>query len=191
MPAAETGKTLESNYTLDWRTYHETADGSIRWFRRGGVVAFFLLWGVIDTKPLSAMEQMAENVRKATSYKYTQIVKIPEDSPKPGKPAIKEDTRTCYWLAPGLERTEYRNPDGQVELTKILRADGPGIDISHSQKSFVRLPASKHAVSGSFSGYETFGNLAGEPGHELGTKEINGKKARGVQERALGDLARH
>jgi hypothetical protein len=70
------------------------------------VLVFLLLWAGIDTKPVSAMEKMAENIRKAKSYKYNMIVRITYENPEPGRPRVSEYEHIIYRLASGEARTE-------------------------------------------------------------------------------------
>ena len=69
------------------------------------VLAILLLWLGSVATPLSAMEKMAENIRKAKSYKCTEIVQSREDFSEPEKPSNTETTFTVYWIAPGSART--------------------------------------------------------------------------------------
>ena len=73
------------------------------------ILAILLLWSATVSTSASAMEKMAEEVRKAKSYKCVQIVQATDDHPAPGKPAVREMAYTVYWLAPGSARTEYSN----------------------------------------------------------------------------------
>jgi hypothetical protein len=70
------------------------------------LLAFLLLWGGIDTKPVSAMEQMAENVRKVKSMKCSLTISQPA-WPEAGRPPAKTiSAQTHYWLTPGSTRVE-------------------------------------------------------------------------------------
>ena len=153
-------------------------------FGVAAALVFFLLWVGIDTKPVSAMEKMAENIRKAKSYKYNMIVRITYESPEPGRPRVSEYEHVIYRLASGEARTEdIRKPGWKgpgPESTEICLLNKPGIYIDWQQKTFRRLPARQTAsYSGRLDDLENLGRFSGDADRELGTKEINGKKARG------------
>ena len=82
------------------------------------LLGFLLLWGGIDAKPLSAMEQMAEAIRHVKSCKCTQIVQEPDlrrQFLKPGEPTPRmESVWTIYWLARLGPRRSHKIP-GNVE----------------------------------------------------------------------------
>lgn len=155
------------------------------------LLACFLLWGGIDTKPLSAMEQMAEAIRHVKSCKCTQIVQEPELRPqflKPGEPTPRtESVWTIYWLAPGSVRDEVtRFPEtckGAGPILTGIRSTGiPGIVISHKDKTYLRTqPLNEGFGSTGCEALEELGKFSGKADRELGTKEINGRKARGFQ----------
>jgi outer membrane lipoprotein-sorting protein len=151
---------------------------------------FLLLWGGIGSKPVSAMEQMAAAIRQVKSCKCTEVVQQPELRPEfltPGKPPPRvEWVFTIYWLAPGSVRDEHTTfPQiwkGSPETTEIRSEGKPGIIISHSDKTFFRTRPLNKGFG--FTGCETLEDLAklsGKADRELGTREINGKKARGFQ----------
>jgi outer membrane lipoprotein-sorting protein len=152
------------------------------------VLGLLLLWGGIVAKPLSAMEKMAENIRKAKSYKCIQIAQSKKDFPEPGKPSDRETTITVYWIAPGSARTEavitrpqtWKGPGPQA--TQIQPAGKPGIVISYSSHTYIRTPAPQiNAYSSTFDDLENLGNFSGKADQALGTKEIGGKKAEGFK----------
>jgi hypothetical protein len=98
------------------------------------LLGFLLLWGGIKTKPVSAMEQMAQNIRKAKSYTSTVSVWMTQDHPEPGEPAVKESKQVIYWLAPGSSRNEITLSESSLqplaaitlptmEATKPVEAD--------------------------------------------------------------------
>ena len=148
------------------------------------ILGFLLLCGGIDTKRVSAMEKMAEEIRKAKSYKYNMIVRITYENPEPGRPRFSEYEHVIYRLASGEARTEdIRKPEWKgpgPESTEICPLDKPGIYIDWQQKTFSRLPGRQTAsYAGRFDDLENLGKFSGDADRELGTKEINGKKARG------------
>ena len=191
LPAAS--RTLETKRTRN-RISHWIGELSMR--QRiaavGGVgivavLAMLLVWLGSFAQPLSAMEKMAENIRKAKSYKYTSIVQYTFFS-ETGKPRVMpEDRDTVYWIAPGSARTEYtQHPEiwkgPGPEITEIRPAGKPGITINHQTKTYQRSPVPlKNAYSSVFDDLENLGKFSGKADRELDSKEINGKKARGFQ----------
>ena len=149
------------------------------------ILGFLLLWGGIDGKPVSAMEKMAENIRKAKSYKCIQTVQARDDLPWPGKPALTEMSFTVYWLAPGSARTEHSHSDWKgpgPEWIEISPVGKPRLFINCQTKKFFRYPALRRgSYLSTFDNLANLGRFSGEADRELGTKEINGKKARGFQ----------
>jgi outer membrane lipoprotein-sorting protein len=146
------------------------------------LLGFLLLWGGVETKSLSAMEQMAENVRKAKSYKYISIVRERD----PGRePTVSESS--VYWLAPGLARTEITRSDSSwkgpgPEVVRIEAAGKPCIQIYRRTKEYRVYPALKSApYSHGVDKLEDLGRCSGQADRQLGTKEINGKVARGFE----------
>ena len=65
------------------------------------ILGLLLLWGGIDHKPVSAMEKMAENIRKAKSYKCDPIVRISKtESLEIRRSKVQISRHVTYWLAP-------------------------------------------------------------------------------------------
>jgi outer membrane lipoprotein-sorting protein len=152
------------------------------------ILAILLVWLGSFAQPLSAMEQMAENIRKAKSYKCIQIAQLKKEFPEPGKPSDREGTITVYWIAPGSARTEavitrpqtWKGPGPQA--TQIQPAGKPGIVISYQSHTYKRTPAPQiNAYSSTFDDLENLGNFSGKADQVLGTKEIGGKKAEGFK----------
>ncbi len=156
------------------------------------VLAILLLWLGSAATPLSAMEKMAEAIRQVKSCKCTQIVQEPEvrdEFLKPGEPPPRmERVCTVYWLASGSVRTEDgpalpQSSKGSIqECTGIWTKGKPGINIYPKDKTFFRDQALNEGYGS--TGCETLeelGRFSGKADRELGTREINGKKARGFQ----------
>ena len=154
-------------------------------------LGFLLLWGGIDTKPVSAMEQMAENIRKAKSYKAVMIGEG-QRIPEPGKPPVKHKvTGTVYWLASGVSRSDFGgiapNDRGglsiEADVTKIdLPCESGGTQefiIDHKAKNFCKVRVPKEIPGADM--LTKLGDFSGQADRELGTKEINGKKSRGFE----------
>jgi len=150
------------------------------------VLGLLLVWAMSLTKPVSAMEKMAKSIHQAKSYKCVQIVRQTYGYGKPGEPHFSGSTYIVYWLAPGSARTEttysnkWKGPG--PEVTSIRPAGKPGIWINHRTKTYRRYPATlKAPYSSAFDDLEDLGRFSGKADRELGTKEVNGKKARGFQ----------
>jgi len=157
----------------------------------GGVVAvlaILLFWlGSIAT-PVSAMEQMAESIRKAKSFRAVMIVEG-QLTPESGKPPVKHKvTGTIYWLAPGSSRVDFKGsapnanggPSAEADVTKIdLPGESQEIIIDHKAKTFsrVRLPKEVPGVDI----VAKLGEFSGQADRNLGDKEISGKKAHGFE----------
>jgi outer membrane lipoprotein-sorting protein len=157
------------------------------------VLGFLLLWGANVVQPVSAMEEMAENIRKAKSFRFTGIMELlrAED---PGKPARTHTvTWTQYWLAPDSVRIDGSGPVGEgpggelvtgPTTTLVFPAGKPGIYIDHVNRKFSRQPPAKlgdGSVFGSAASIQGLGKFSGQADRELGTKEIGGKNARGFE----------
>jgi outer membrane lipoprotein-sorting protein len=149
------------------------------------VLAILLLWLGSAATPLSAMEQMAENIRKAKSIKYSLIVQIKKNHPEPGKPPVSEYKCTIYWIAPGSSRVESMDPGWKgpgPNETEIIPFDKPSITINHQKKKYYhRTKEPQGASVFADMELENLGRFSGKADRELGTKEIGGKKVRGFQ----------
>ena len=149
------------------------------------LLGLFLVWQGLETKQLSAMERMAENIRKAKSYKYTEIVTYTDDLPEPGKPSVIAFTYINYGESNSF-RSERFIPSWkgtEPEAITINSASKPCIRISNSHKTYsTRPPISKKGYfSDDPASLDNLGNFSGSADRELGTKEIDGKKARGFE----------
>jgi hypothetical protein len=158
------------------------------------VLGLLLLWIGTVAKPVSAMEKMAESIRKAKSYKCISTVGSTKDFPEPGEPGVRKlGVMTQYALASGanddlwstrLETSSVNWTEAGPSSMTIRPAGRPGIVIDHRRKTFQRLPALQDAVLKSASNSESLENLgrfSGEADRQLGTKEIGGTEARGFQ----------
>jgi len=150
-----------------------------------GLVALaglLLLWGGVAVKPVSAMEQMAEKIRQAKSYKMTMIMKI-QFVQEPGKPPVtSEMTQVVYWLAPKSYRMELKGGQftGGQDTTDILPAGKPGIHLDRKTKKFQREPA-RLGQESPLMMLDKLSRFSGQADRKLGTKEINGTKAWGFE----------
>ena len=147
------------------------------------LLGFLLLWGGIGTKPLSAMEKMAESIRKARSYKCSSIATYPS-SVEPGNPARNQEvTGTEYWLASGSTRFECKHraalagkkPLESADYISICSArDRSWICINSRTKSFSRHTTNPQ-VDSHLERLDLFGKFSGQADRELGIKDLNGK----------------
>ena len=152
-------------------------------------VAILLIWTVSSTTPVSAMEKMAEEVRKAKSFKCTAIGKgtsVLKFGDPPKTVETKRESRTTeYRFAPDSIRMEDINSDTWngpgPELLKITPGgNNPYIMIDNRQKTFqIRTLSEKQEREIALFSPDKLGRLRGEADRDLGDKEINGKKARG------------
>lgn len=155
------------------------------------VLGLLLLWGGIVTKPLSAMEQMAENIRKAKSFKAVITMEGPFTS-EAGKPPITQKTTgTLYWLAPkstcwDFKHTFIPKPKEGIyppeDETIIFVGKNKMITIDHKEKKFYRQEARtlyRRGLEGEI--VEKLGDFSGQADRELGAKDIGGKKASGFE----------
>ena len=146
------------------------------------VLTLVLFWPDGNAISVSAMEKMAENIRRARSYRLTMTGKV-EMTPEPGKPPVKaEMSGTLYWLAPGSYRMDTKSDflgSGQ-DSVQIFPQDKPGIDIDHKRKQYRRMPARQGYVSPMMV-MEKLSEFSGQADRELGTQVIGSKTARGFE----------
>lgn len=146
------------------------------------LLGFFVLWAEIDTNSVSAMEQMAETLRRAKSFEVTFIAEgASQDPDEPGNSimTVKE-----YWLAPGSVRTEGKSEfkSETMQFASVSPAGKPGILINHKTKQFYRKPPQQdNNPYGLQNWLETLCNSRLRADRQLGTKEINGKTVRGYE----------
>lgn len=144
------------------------------------VLAILLLWlGSIAT-PVSAMEQMAENIRMAKSFQAITH-DLTEATERDNKKTTWETTGKMYWRAPDAYRTEQKgdgNGPGINDGISILFKDKPGIEIDRTKKEYRRLPA-RQGLPLPFTMIDKFGSFRGQAERDLGAKEIDGVKTQG------------
>ena len=145
------------------------------------VLALLVLWLGNAPSRVSAMERMAENIRRVTSYQVTiesemKFVQI-------GKPPVTSvGTTTLFWLTPGSTRTEGKG-DEFIRVANdisIQPAGKPGIDIDSKSRKFFRVAAHQGSRSPVII-LEEMGKFSGHADRELGVKQIEGKQARGFE----------
>jgi hypothetical protein len=131
--------------------------------------------GLITGKHLSAMEQMASQIRKIKTVSYRSRAIGPRHV---GSAVIPQN---FYWHAPGSTRTESLLEDGTtVSFVVIHPAGKAGIEINHLAKTYRRLPALRGSAAEDQEDWiARLGRLSGPADHDLGTKEIDGRMAQG------------
>jgi outer membrane lipoprotein-sorting protein len=150
--------------------------------------------------PLSAMDRMVRELRAVTSYRYDMYAHntfVPEGE---SKVATVLHTGTTYWTAPNslrydekIVRTEGKVFSGErdgllAEFQGIHPSGSPGMMVHHFTRygamvgTYVwvpEVPAYEIGDSGPIMRLRMVREGEGEVLRELGTKEINGKPARG------------
>ena len=154
------------------------------------ILGFLLLWGGIGASPVSAMEKMAENIRRAKSFKFVMVHRF-----LPPAPTAVDYTSTVYWRAPnsaggvGSMRFEMKRPKGWkgqpgeiIEPVWIQVPGKPILNIEHKTKTFCRYASSSKTTEWSLcQSFQDLGKLSGEADRQLGVKIIKGKKVRGFE----------
>ena len=111
------------------------------------------------TRPASALQRMAENIRQAKSLKAAMIAEH-WHVPEPGKPAVvSKQSGTAYWLATKQPYAVFV--------------------IDHKAKTIARQGVASQAAG--LELMERLGRFSGRADGDLGIKQINGKAARGFQ----------
>jgi len=136
-----------------------------------------LAWTSNSTRQVSAMERMAENIRRAKSYQAEVLFEVrpPESAAKPQRMSNR-----YLWLAPSSYRIEAQESDfmpGGHVTTDILFGDKPGIHIDHTAKSFSRV--ARRGSASPLIELDKLGNYSGKADGELGTKQIDGRNVQG------------
>jgi hypothetical protein len=146
------------------------------------LLAFLLIWGGIDAKPLLAVEKMAEQIRRAKSLKVNLSMecKLPSAAGEP--PVTSTNTETLYWLAPKSYRMEMKpgKHTAVEEGIDVFPAGKPGIHLAEKTKTFRRMPPRLIAES-PFMIFEKLGDFSGQADRELGKKTIGGAQAWGFE----------
>ena len=141
-----------------------------------------LFWPQGTAPSLSAMERMAQSIRQARSYRLTMTTRI--EAPSDAGRASTESGMSgkLYWLAPGSYRMETKGQiSGSEQNSVMIFPHGqPGIDIDHTRKRYRRRPARQGHVS-PFMVLDELSKFTGQADRALGTRQIEGKTARGFE----------
>jgi outer membrane lipoprotein-sorting protein len=165
------------------------------------IIGLTLLFLVMSSAGrLSAMERMVRQLRTVTSYRYEMYSRntfVPDGETKP---ATVIHTGTTYWVAPNslrydekIVKTEGKTFSGErdgllAEFQGIHPSGMPGLMVHHFTRyaPMVRtytwipeVPAHKIGDSGPIMRVRMVREGEGQVLRELGTKQINGKTARG------------
>jgi len=146
------------------------------------VVALGVLWFATAPNPAYALGQVAETIRQARSYEYTMTTEM-SLSGAPGKAPAKAEMKGKFsWLAPGSYRIETMGGDAipGLDSLMILPAGKPGIDIDRKAKKYTRQPARLGQISPLMM-VDKLSTFSGQADRLLGTKEIDGKTAKGFE----------
>jgi len=144
------------------------------------MLACCIVWLATVAAPIYGMDELPATIRSAKSYDYTMTMNIPGE---PGKaPAKAVMTGRFYWVAPGSYRIESRwgNDTTTQDQVMILPAGKPGIEIDRKLKRYVRQPARLGHVSPLMM-LDKLSTFSGHADHELGTRQVAGKTAKGFE----------
>jgi len=146
------------------------------------LATFCVLWFASAPKPAYAMGQLAQTIREARSYEYTMTIEM-GPSREPGKAPGKIVMKGRFsWLAPGSYRIETSGVDGAAfqDSLMILPAGKPGIEIDRKAKKYVRQPPRLGQISPLML-VDKLSMISGQADRALGTREIDGKTAKGFE----------
>jgi len=146
------------------------------------MLGFMVLWGTFGSTPVSAMEEMAKQIREAKSYQLTMVQEMKWVA-KPGKePTTGNITQEMYWRAPNAYRWEMVSAKkfGGEMTTSIIYTDKPGIEMVPKGKSYRIIPARSGQMS-TLMILQKLGDFQGEADRSLGAKMIGGIEAIGFE----------
>lgn len=151
------------------------------------VAGLMIGWEALTARPVSAMERMRESVRKAESCRST--VEFETTLRPGGEPESSTLSSTYYWRESGSIRIEMKG-DGDlwyINSTYILPADGPRIELEHTNREFRRgAPSVETDLSAErdLLGFQLMKQLESFPDEAdrvLGTRDINGRRTEGFE----------
>jgi outer membrane lipoprotein-sorting protein len=133
------------------------------------MVGLLLPWGG-TMQSASAMEKMAESVRKANSFKATVVM---EDT-EAGK-----ESMTISWVAPGWSRSDIKDAGHAEDITQLFFADRLlMVQLDRKAKTLKREPCNHQP---GITEITRLGEFTGQADRDLGFKKIEGKKAYGFE----------
>ena len=122
-------------------------------------------------QPLSALAQVAKELRNAASYqcRVTFLVDGKEQT----------ESGSFLWAAPGSYRHETL-VDGKLKSVQINPAGKEGLEIDHDRKTYHVIPAVRGKQSPLMM-LEGLARFAGSADRSLGKRQIEGKETQGFQ----------
>jgi outer membrane lipoprotein-sorting protein len=145
-----------------------------------GILAILLFWIGSFATPVLAMEKMAENIRKAKSFRATLLCELEGVAGPDNKKNTSETTGMIYWKAPDVYRVEAkvgRNASG-MDSIKIYSRSKPGIEIDRTKKEYRRQPAEQGPPMPLMM-IDKLGEYRGQAEKDLGAKEMGDAKVQG------------
>jgi hypothetical protein len=149
------------------------------------MLGFVLLWGGNAAQSVSAMEKMAESIRKAKSFKAAVVLgKRPasETGTPPG-----QCFGALYWLATGSWRLDlkgkvpYESPSEQDRIQIHVAGKPWMVFIDRENKRTNKCAMPKQREPDGPDIIEKLSEFSGHADRDLGVKDINGKKAHGFE----------
>jgi len=145
-------------------------------------LGILLAWSLMTSRPLSAMERVAKNIREAKSLSARSVVKC--DVPigtvlGTHMEWFRESSLSTSCLASGEQRVDT-HLDGVLGGTQISLPGQPGIDINHRKRVYIwQSPGSWGEESVRF--IEKLGKFSGQVDRDLGSRQLGDVRATGFQ----------
>jgi outer membrane lipoprotein-sorting protein len=151
------------------------------------MLGFVLLWGDGTAQQASAMEKMAESIRRAKTFRAAVAVGIKAGSKSDTPPGACNGT--LYWLAPESTRLDlrgkipYEEPKDDKDKTEIWIAGKPWmVFLDHKARQFRKLEGQWLEQQANLGVVvEKLGSLSGRADRDLGVKNMNGKRVLGFE----------
>ena len=146
------------------------------------VLAAGVIWIASAPRPAYAMDGVAESIRKARSYEYTMAMEVTMPASQVRRRHKVEMRSRFSWLAPGSYRMETKADSAMPgsDTLMIFPAGKPGIQIDRKAKKFTRQPARLGQMSPLMM-VDKLSTFSGQADRLLGTKEIDGRTAKGFE----------
>ena len=144
------------------------------------LLGFVLLWGGLVTRPVSAMEKMAETIRRAKSLKATVVEDVPNSNPS--MPRVFAVMGTLYWLAPDSTCLDLKgilipgkSSGERHDVTWIYLVGKRAICIDHKAKTF-KWVSNYHRHTNLEEMLAKLAEFSGQADRDLGVRNIDGKQ---------------
>lgn len=146
-----------------------------------GVLTVGLLGVALVAGRASAMDAVAEAVRKARSYQFTMTIE-PDGPRVDGSPAPKPLDVRYTRAADGSTRADSQGGSSMpgADDLEIMPADRPGLSIDRKHKTFTRRAAQLGKTSPLWM-LEGLAAFSGKADRDLGEKLVAGRPARGFR----------